>query len=161
MADEIDIEEFTEMLFVVPYPPSERPEPMGNSFEELEKRISRLIDYLWDNQQVLEDNTKRLHPIWMVSLRMTALYLNMSNGFDGCGKAFMTGSLEEQSFVERYQNIKGTSRLERASCLLSKTVVLLRRLGFNNPLIAIGGDAAYYGVCEETLNILEKLKNAK
>ena len=161
MTDKINLEELTEMLFVVPYPPSERPDAMGNSFEALEKRVARLINHLWDNQQILEDNAKKLHPIWMVSLRMTVLYLNMSNAFDGCGGEFIKASLEEKSFIEKYQNIEGKSRLERASCLLSKTVVLLRNLGFSNQLISIGGDAAYYGVCKETLGILDKLKNAK
>ena len=161
MADEINLEELTEMLFVVPYPPGERPDAMGNSFEALEKRVKRLINHLWNNQQILEDNAKKIHPIWMVSLRMTVLYLNMSNAFDGCGGEFIKASLEEKTFIEKYQNIEGKNRLERASCLLSRTVVMLRKLGFNNQLISISGDAAYYGVCKETLDILEELRNAK
>ena len=161
MEDKINLEELTKMLFIVPYPPSERPEPIGNSFEALEKRVTRLINYLWDNQQILEDNAQKLHPIWMASLRMTVLYLNMSNAFDGCGGEFIKACFKEKSFIEKYQNIEGKNRLERASCLLSKTAVLLRNLGFSNQLIAIGGDAAYYGACEETLGILDKLRNAK
>jgi hypothetical protein len=160
MTDEISIEELTEMLFVVPYPPNERPDPIGSSFEGLEKRIGRLIDYLWDNQHVL-DNPRNLHPIWIVSLRITVLYLNMSNGFDGCGGEFIKNSFKEGSFIKKYQDSKGRSRLERASRLLSRTVVLLRKLGFKSQLISIGGDGAYYGTCEETLNILMKLKKAK
>lgn len=159
MSNEISVPKLTEMLFVVPYPPEKKPDPMGNSFENLEKRIAKLIDYLWDNQRILEDNKNNLHPIWKVSLRMTILYLNMSNGFDACGGEFTKASLEEKEFVENYQNTEGNSRLDRAARMLSRAVALLRKLDFSSQLLSIGGDAAYYGACEETAGILNELKN--
>jgi hypothetical protein len=159
MPNDIMLKELTDMLFAFPWPPEERPEPMGNSFENLERRITPMIGYLWDNQQLLA-SPEKLHPIWIVSLRMAVLYINMSNGFDGCGRDFMTATLEESSFLAEHQNNTGKNRLERASRLLSRTVVLLRKLGFRSQLIAIGGDAFYFNQCEETLGLLQNLRNA-
>ena len=158
MPNDITHDELASMLFSFPWPPGERPEPMGNSFETLERRIALMIDHLWDNQQHLA-NPEKLHPIWMVSLRMAVLYINMSNGFDGCGREFVESTQEESSFLAEHQNSNGENRLDRASRLLSRTVALLRTLGFRSPLIAIGADAFYYEQCEETLGCLQKLRD--
>lgn len=156
MTNDSKLDELTNMLFAFPWPSTERPEPLGNSFESLERRISPMLECLWNNQQLLE-HPEKLHPIWIVSLRMAALYINMSDAFDGCGRSFMESTLEESAFVDEHQNSNGKSRMERAGRLLSRTVVLLRKLGFCSPLVAIGADAFYFGRCEETLGMLQRL----
>ncbi len=89
------------------------------------------------------------------------MYLNMCDAFHGCGADFMREvSGDDAKFVDLYQDCEAHTGRERACRLLARTVKMLRLLGFASPVVAIGGDAHYYGMCEETNALLTALKRA-
>ena len=141
-------------------------EPIIISFEELKERINDVISELWETKDQMELQASNLHPIWKVSLRMTVMYLNMSEAFRGCydtssGIKLIKESTNEQLFIEKHQISNKKSKQYRASKLLARTVKLLRILGFQSPLISIGRDSHYRGSsCEETKQLLKEFNES-
>lgn len=156
----MDLDRMTERLYGIPFDPSHLPDPMETSFDDLEARVAGVINELWRGRDQWRQNAREPRPIWPLSLRMTAMYLNMCDAFHGCGAAFMKKAVagDESAFVEEYENCEITTRLGRASCFLARTVKMLRILGFRARVVAIGGDAHYHGMCEESVGLLAALK---
>ncbi len=157
----MDLEKMTERLYRTPFGPSDRPDPIETSFDQLEARVIGVINELWQSRDQWQQHASDLHPVWLASMRMTAMYLNMCDAFHGCGADFMKEvSGNESEFVEKYQDGDVHTRRGRACFLLARTVKMLRILGFTSPLVAISGDAHYHGMCEETVGLLAALKRA-
>ncbi len=155
----MEFEKMTAKMWEIPWSPPNIPDPMSVSFRELEERIKPVVNELWKCKEELEDQVSELHPIWAVSLRMTVMYLNMSDAFYECGIEFMQAASDESSFIEKYDSSKGKNKRDRASRLLARTVKLLRVLSFQSSLISIGSDSHYSGAsCEETNQLLNKLR---
>ena len=152
----------TKQLHQIPFDPAERPDPMETSFTELETRVGGVLDELWRYRDQWTPHATHLHPVWSASLRVTAMYLNMCDAFHGCGRDFMTeaASGDESTFIQKHEDSGLSTELGRASRLLARTVRMLRLLGFKSCVVAIGGDALYYGMCEETKEVMAKLRQA-
>ena len=156
----MDFDGMTKLLYRIPFDPSHRPDPMETSFEELEARVADVVNEMWRNQDQWKQHALDLHPIWTVSLRMTAMYLNMCDAFHGCGADFIRKAAtgDDSAFVEQHENSEIRTKLGRVSCLLARTVGMLRILGFESQVVGIGTDAHYHGMCEESSKLLAALK---
>ena len=130
----MEIPEITKRLFRIPFDPVNSPDPMVAPFDPLERNVQGVLNELWDNREQWQDDVTDLHPIWIASLRMTAMYLNMSDAFHGCGGQFMEEAVgDETPFLEKYQNCEPQNKLQRACLLLARTVSMLRILGWRCP----------------------------
>lgn len=151
LEDQLDIKAVTKRLLGVPFPLTELPEPTATTYIELERRAGPLVDELWTNRTLWGQDVAALPPIWAVSLRTTAMFLNLSEAFRECDRDFVEHATKnEAAFVERYADCQGQTRCERASRMLARVVQMLRMLGFTSAIIEIGADRMYSGRCEET-----------
>lgn len=157
----MDLDAITERLHQIPFDPINRPDPMETSFGELERRVRGVIEELWRHRDQWRTHANVLHPIWPAALRVTAMYLNMCDAFHGCGKEFIIEAASgDEPFIQKHEDSDSSTALGRASRLLARTVRMLRLLGFRSSVVAIGGDAHYEGMCEETKGVLAALRQA-
>ena len=156
----MDFDNMTVRLWNIPWPPPDIPDPMSVPFRDLEGNIKAVVSELWKGRRELEARSPHLHPIWKASLRMTVMFLNQSDAFHGCGAKLLEEGSNEQAFIEKYKGAKGKTERIRACGLLARTAFLLRMMGFRSPLISIGRDLHYSGVCEETRQLLTGLRAA-
>ena len=149
------------LLFEAIWSPPNVPEPANVKFSELEKRFSHIINEIWELKDVWNDSIDefQLYDRWAFQLRIMVMYLNMSDAFYRCGTKFMEEAINEDSFINKYQNIKRQSKIERASFLLARIVKILKMIGFKNQMISISGDLHYYGKCLETKQIINNLSS--
>lgn len=149
------------LMYNIPFSPEEFKDPSEVQFKDLEKRNRIIIDTLWKYKEQLDPELAKSLPIYVASLRMIVMYLNMSEAFFSCGEEFMMSAINEADFVRKYQDLESRLIINRASNLLARTVVLLRNLGFKGSLISIDSDLHHYERCEETKEWLNAVSSHK
>lgn len=145
----LDVGSLTERLVCALAPAL--PDPIETPFEVIEPRFAAAINQLWACRDTWRPIALECAPLWVFPIRIMIMYLNLSDAFYGCGTAYLAAARREDEFLARHRDAVGaSSRLELASRLLARAVMLAREMGFHGKLFTGSADLHYSGACSES-----------